>query len=219
MDRNRGFLSSFFNFSGNNTSLKTEIVAGLTTFVTMAYIIIVNPMVLAGPETGTGMDFGAVLTATCLAAGASTLLMGLLANYPFALAPGMGLNAFFTYVLCGSMGLQWQTALGVVFISGCLALIVTLTRVKEIIIRAIPSSLKTAITAGVGLFITFIGLTNGGIVAVDPASILTIGDLSDPEVLLAMTRSCDLCSSGHPQSSGQPADWNCGYGSHRPVRC
>ncbi len=186
-DQKKGLLSKFFDFAGNNTNLRTEILAGLTTFVTMAYIIIVNPMVLAGPETGTGMDYGAVLTATCLAAGASTLLMGLFANYPFALAPGMGLNAFFTYTLCGTMGLSWQTALGVVFISGCLALIVTLTRIKAIIIRAIPASLKAAVSAGVGLFIAFIGLTNGGIVAVSQSSILSAGDLGDPKVLLALT--------------------------------
>ena len=186
MNYNKGWLANFFNFAGNNTNLRTEIIAGLTTFVTMAYIIIVNPLVLAGPETGTGMDYGAVLTATCLAAGASTLLMGLFANYPFALAPGMGLNAFFTYTLCGTMGLSWQTALGVVFISGCIALIVTLTRIKAIVIRAIPASLKAAVSAGVGLFIAFIGLTNGGIVAVSQASILSIGNLGDPKVLLAL---------------------------------
>ncbi|QOX63613.1 NCS2 family permease [Anoxybacterium hadale] len=186
MEHNRGIISAFFNFPENKTNLRTEIVAGLTTFVTMAYIIIVNPMVLAGPETGTGLDYGAVLTATCLAAGASTLLMGLLANYPFALAPGMGLNALFTYYLCGVMGLTWQTALGVVFLSGCLALIVTLTKIKELIIKVIPPSLKAAITAGVGLFITFIGLTNGGIVTDDAATILGIGNLANPKVLLAV---------------------------------
>lgn len=186
MNQNRGRLSNYFDFNGNKTNLKTEIIAGLTTFVTMAYIIIVNPLVLAGPETGTGLDYGAVLTATCLAAGASTLLMGLFANYPFALAPGMGMNAFFTYTLCGAMGLPWQTALGVVFISGCLALLVTLTKIKEIIIRAIPSSLKVAVSAGVGLFITLIGLVNGGIVTANQATILGIGNLGDPKVLLAM---------------------------------
>ena len=186
MDQNRGLLSNYFNFTENKTNLKTEIIAGLTTFVTMAYIIIVNPLVLAGPETGTGMDYGAVLTATCLAAGAATLLMGLLANYPFALAPGMGLNAFFTYTLCGTMGLTWQTALGVVFISGCLALIVTLTKIKEIVIRAIPSVLKAAVSAGVGLFIAFIGLVNGGIIAANQATILGIGNLGDPKVLLTI---------------------------------
>ena len=152
----------------------------------MAYIIVVNPVMLAGAESGTGMDYGAVLTATCLAAGASTLVMGLFANYPFALAPGMGLNAFFTYTLCGAMGLTWQTALGVVFISGCLALVVTLTRIKEIVIRAIPASLKAAVSAGVGLFIAFIGLTGGGIVIVSQASFLGLGSLGDPKVMLAL---------------------------------
>jgi adenine/guanine/hypoxanthine permease len=186
MDQNRGLLSNYFDFKGNQTNLKTEIIAGLTTFVTMAYIIIVNPLMLAGPDTGTGLDYGAVLTATCLAAGASTLLMGVYANYPFALAPGMGLNAFFTYTLCGSMGLSWQTALGVVFISGCIALIVTLTKIKETVIRAIPSSLKSAVSAGVGLFIAFIGLTNSGIVAANEASFLSIGHLGDPKVMLAL---------------------------------
>lgn len=181
-----GVISNFFDFEGNKTNLKTELIAGFTIFVTMAYIIIVNPLVLAGPESGTGLDYGAVLTATCIAAGFSTLLMGLLANYPFALAPGMGLNAFFTYYLCGVTGLSWQVALGVVFVSGCLALVVTLTKVKEIIIRAIPTPLKAAVSAGVGLFITFIGLTNGGIVAADSATVLAIGDLGNPKVLLSV---------------------------------
>ncbi|HWQ78249.1 MAG TPA: NCS2 family permease [Anaerovoracaceae bacterium] len=186
MDQNRGFISNFFDFAGNKTSLKTELVAGLTTFVTMAYIIIVNPLVLAGENSGTGMDFGAVLSATCFASGISTLLMGLISNYPFALAPGMGLNAFFTYTLCGSMGLNWQTALGVVFISGCFALIVTLTNLKRIAIKAIPAHLKVAVTAGVGLFISFIGFTNSGIITANSATIIGIGDFSDPKVLLAV---------------------------------
>jgi len=186
MDQKQGLLPKFFDFAGNRTNLKTEIIAGFTTFATMAYIIIVNPVMLAGPDSGTGLDYGAVLTATCLAAGASTLLMGLFANYPFALAPGMGLNAFFTYTLCGTIGLSWQTALGVVFISGCLALVVTLTKIKEIIIRAIPASLKAAVSTGVGLFIAFIGLASGGIVAVNQASFLGIGSLGDPKVLLAL---------------------------------
>lgn len=186
MNQKQGFLTRYFDFSGNHTNLKTEILAGFTTFATMAYIIIVNPMILAGPGSGTGLDYGAVLTATCMAAGAATLFMGLYANYPFALAPGMGLNAFFVYTLCGTMGLPWQTALGAVFISGCLALIVTMTKVKAIIIRAIPAGLKAAVSAGVGLFIAFIGLINGGIVAANPASVLSIGELGSPKVLLAL---------------------------------
>ena len=133
------------------------------------------------------MDFGAVLTATCLAAALATLVMGLFANYPFALAPGMGLNAFFTYTLCGAMGLTWQVALGVVFISGCLALLITLTKLKELIIRAIPAPLKAAMSAGVGIFIAFIGLTNSGIIIANQATFLGLGNLAEPKVILAMT--------------------------------
>lgn len=186
MKKDEGFLAKFFGFRENGTNLKTEIIAGITTFVTMAYIIIVNPITLAGSDVSTGMDFGAVFMATCLAAAFSTLIMGLVANYPFALAPGMGLNAFFTYGLVGAMGLPWQTALGVVFISGCVALVVTLTGIRETIIRAIPQFLKTATGAGIGLFIAFIGLKNAGIVVSDPATMVTLGDMKDPSVLLAV---------------------------------
>lgn len=180
-------LEKFFGFKENGTTLKTEIIAGLTTFVTMAYIIIVNPLTLAGPDVPPiGLDFGAVMMATCLAAAASTLFMGLYANYPFALAPGMGLNAYFTYGLVAGMGLSWQIALGVVFISGVLALIVTLTRIRETIIRAIPAPLKAATSAGIGLFIAFIGLLNAGIVVAAPATTLAFGKITDPKVLLAI---------------------------------
>ena len=152
----------------------------------MAYIIIVNPQVLASPEAATGMDYGAVLTATCLAAAVATLAMGIVANYPFALAPGMGLNAFFAFTLCGTMGLTWQVALGVVFISGCIALLVTLTNIKRIIIKAIPPSLKAALSAGVGLFIAVIGLTNGGIIIANPSTIVGLGDLTNPVIILEL---------------------------------
>jgi len=179
-------LEQFFNFKENGTTLKTEIIAGLTTFVTMAYIIIVNPLTLAGPEAQTGLDFGAVMTATCVAAAISTLFMGLYANYPFALAPGMGLNAYFTYGLVGGMGLSWQTALGVVFISGFLALVVTVTKLRETIIRAIPAHLKAATSAGIGMFIAFIGFLNAGIIVADPSTTLTFGKVTDPHVLLAI---------------------------------
>lgn len=181
-----GGLAGFFKFAENGTSLKTEIIAGLTTFVTMAYIIIVNPLTLAGPNANTGMDFGAVLMATCLASAFATLVMGLLANYPFALAPGMGLNAFFTYGLVGAMGLPWQVALGAVFISGCIAVLVTLTGIRETIIRAIPMPLKAATGAGIGLFIAFIGLKNAGIIVDNPATFVALGKMSDPHVLLAV---------------------------------
>lgn len=186
MNQNKGYLANHFNFAGNKTNLRTEIIAGLTTFVTMAYIIIVNPQILASPEAGAGMDFGAVLTATCLAAAAATLIMGIFANYPFALAPGMGLNAFFSYTLCGTMGLDWKVALGVVFLSGCIAMLITLTKLKELVIQAIPSPLKAAMSAGVGLFITFIGLTNSGILIAAPATFLSIGDLADTKVILSL---------------------------------
>ncbi|HHU32591.1 MAG: NCS2 family permease [Zhaonellaceae bacterium] len=177
-------LEKFFGFKENGTTLKTEIIAGLTTFVTMAYIIIVNPLTLATPETG--MDFGAVMMATCLSAAFTTLLMGLYANYPFALAPGMGLNAFFSYTLVMHMGVSWETALGVVFISGLIAMLVAVSRIRETVIKAIPMHLKTAIGAGIGLFIAFIGLQNAGIIVDNPATLLGFGKITDPHVLLAI---------------------------------
>lgn len=178
-------LERWFHLAAHETTAKTELLAGLTTFVTMAYIVAVNPLVLAGPNAGTGMDFGAVMVATCLASALSTLVMGLWVNYPFALAPGMGLNAFFAYSLCGAMGLPWQTALGVVFISGCCAVVVTLTRIRETIIAAIPPHLKAAVAAGIGLFIAFIGFKNAGIVVANSATFVSLGQVGTPEVLLA----------------------------------
>ena len=173
--------SRVFALSENGTNVKTEILAGLTTFVTMAYILFVNPLILADA----GMDRGAVFMATALAAAISTLFMGLYANYPFALAPGMGLNAFFAYVMVGSMGLSWQTALGAVFLSGIIAVIVTLTGLRELLIRAIPISMKHAVGAGIGLFIAFIGLVNSGIVVANEATLVDLGDFTQPGTLLA----------------------------------
>lgn len=178
----QGFLDRFFKLSEHGTTVRTEILAGLTTFVTMAYIIIVNPLTLKDA----GMDFNAVFMATILAAAASTLVMGLFANWPFALAPGMGLNAFFAYVLCGAMGLPWQTALGAVFISGVLALLVTVTGLREIMIKAIPTSLKHAVSAGIGFFIMFIGLKNAGIVVANQATFISLSSLKSPEPILAI---------------------------------
>ena len=149
--------------------------------MTMAYILFVNPLILADA----GMDRGAVFMATALAAAISTLFMGLYANYPFALAPGMGLNAFFAYVMVGSMGLSWQTALGAVFLSGIIAVIVTLTGLRELLIRAIPISMKHAVGAGIGLFIAFIGLVNSGIVVANEATLVDLGDFTQPGTLLA----------------------------------
>ncbi|NLZ54967.1 MAG: NCS2 family permease [Thermoanaerobacteraceae bacterium] len=174
-------LDSFFALTENGTDVKTEILAGLTTFVTMAYILFVNPITLEAA----GMDKGAVFMATALASAVATLFMGLYANYPFALAPGMGLNAFFAYVMVGSMGVSWQTALGAVFLSGIIAVIVTLTGLRELLIKAIPVSLKHAVGAGIGLFIAFIGLVNSGIVVANEATLVDLGDFTQPGTLLA----------------------------------
>lgn len=174
-------LDRMFGLTENGTDVKTEILAGLTTFVTMAYILFVNPITLEAA----GMDKGAVFMATALASAVATLFMGLYANYPFALAPGMGLNAFFAYVMVGSMGISWQTALGAVFLSGIIAVIVTLTGLRELLIKAIPVSLKHAVGAGIGLFIAFIGLVNSGIVVANEATLVDLGDFTDPATLLA----------------------------------
>jgi AGZA family xanthine/uracil permease-like MFS transporter len=156
-------------------------VAGVTTFLTMVYIVFVNPAMLAEA----GMDSGAVFVATCLAAAIGTLIMGLWANYPIALAPGMGLNAYFTYGVVNGMGYTWQVALGAVFLSGCLFVLLSLFKVREWIIDAIPRSLKLSISAGVGLFLGFIGLQKAGIVADHPVTLVTLGDLGQPAVWLA----------------------------------
>lgn len=175
-------LENLFKLSENKTNVRTEILAGLTTFMTMAYIIFVNPSIVSE----TGMPFNAVLMATCFSAALSTFLMAFLANYPFALAPGMGLNAYFTYSVVFGMGISWQTALGAVFISGVVFLILSLTKVREMIINAIPNTLKLAISAGIGLFIAFIGLQNAGIVVDNPATLVGLGNLLEPSTLLAV---------------------------------
>jgi AGZA family xanthine/uracil permease-like MFS transporter len=174
-------LERLFKLSEHNTTVRTELLAGLTTFLTMAYIVFVNPAILGDA----GMPKGAVFVATCLIAALGTLIMGLYANYPIALAPGMGLNAYFAYVVVLGMGIPWQTALGAVFISGCLFLIVTLTGLREVILRAIPASLRIAITVGIGLFLAIIALKSAGIVAPSKATYITLGDLHQPAPVLA----------------------------------
>ena len=174
-------LEQFFKLKENGTTVRTEVMAGLTTFLTMAYIIFVNPSILSS----TGMDFGAVFVATCVAAAIGTLIMGLYANYPIALAPGMGLNAYFTYGVVLGMGFTWQVALGAVFLSGVIMLILSILPVREHIINAIPKSLKLAISAGIGLFLAIIGLANAGIIADHPATLVTIGNLAQPAPILA----------------------------------
>ncbi|MCD5329220.1 NCS2 family permease [Chromobacterium piscinae] len=175
-------LESFFKLKEHGTTVKTEVIAGFTTFLTMAYIILVNPLILSS----TGMDLNAVFVATCLAAALGTAIMGLVANYPIALAPGMGLNAYFTFSVVKGMGLSWETALGAVFISGIVFLAVSLFKVREAIVNAIPQSLKFAISAGVGMFLAIIALKNAGVIAPHPETYLTLGDIHKPTTLLAI---------------------------------
>ena len=176
------FLDNYFKLSDNGTTVRTELLAGLTTFLTMAYIIFVNPSILGDA----GMPKDSVFVATCVAAAIGTLIMGLYANYPIGLAPGMGLNAYFAYAVVKGMGFPWQAALGAVFISGCLFLLVSLFRIRELIINAIPHSLRTAIPAGIGLFLALISLKNAGIVAASPATFVTMGDLHQAPPVLAI---------------------------------
>ncbi|QGY01676.1 NCS2 family permease [Methylobacterium mesophilicum SR1.6/6] len=180
--RRAGLLERTFRLAEHGTSVRTEVLAGLTTFLTMAYIVFVNPSILAEA----GMPRGAVFVATCLVAALGSLIMGLYANYPIALAPGMGLNAYFTYVIVQGLGFTWQAALGAVFISGLCFLAVTLTGLRALIVDGIPRSMRIAITVGIGLFLAIIALKNAGVVAASPATFVTLGDLHKPETVLAV---------------------------------
>ncbi len=170
-----------FQLTALGTTVRTEVLAGLTTWLAMAYIVVVNPSILAAA----GMDAGAVFTATCLAAAIASIAMGLLANYPLALAPGMGLNAYFAFAVVLGMKVPWQAALGAVFLSGILFLIVSLMRWREWLINAIPLSLKLGIAAGIGLFLAVIGLQGMGLVVKHPDTMITLGDLKDTKTILA----------------------------------
>lgn len=181
-------ISRYFAVEEHGSTVRTEILAGLTTFLTMAYIIFVNPSILSDA----GMDFGAVFVATCLAAAIGSAIMGLYANYPIALAPGMGLNAFFTYGVVLGMGHSWQAALGAVFVSGVLFVILSILPVREWIVNAIPRSLKMAVSAGIGLFLGIIALKNAGIVVDHPATLVTLGDMTQPTVILAVLGFCAM---------------------------
>ncbi len=178
----RSRLERYFQFAEHNARWRTELLAGLTTFITMAYIIFVNPSILSQ----TGMPLAAVTIATCLAAGVGSVLMGALANYPLALAPGMGLNAYFTYTVVKGTGIPWQTALGAVFISGALFLLLTLGGIRQRLVAAIPHQLHAAVAGGIGLFIALIGLRNSGIVVPASATMVGLGDLHAPSTLLAV---------------------------------
>jgi adenine/guanine/hypoxanthine permease len=174
-------LERVFHLRDNKTTVRRELLGGLTTFMTMAYVVVVNPRILSEA----GMPVEGVLFATCISAAIATLIMGLWANYPIALAPGMSLNAYFTYSIVIGRGVPWQTALGVVFFSGTLFLILTLTNIREQIVNGIPDCLKHGTAAGIGLFIAFIGMRNAHIIVANPATFVALGRVSDPQVRLA----------------------------------
>lgn len=176
-----GLLEKLFKLKAHGTTVKTELIAGLTTFVTMAYIIFVNPNIMAA----SGMDAGAVFVATCIGAAIATLFMGLYANWPVGLAPGMGLNAFFAFTVVGEMGYSWEIALGAVFWSGIIFTAMSFWKIREWVLDAIPESLRYAMTAGVGLFLGMVGLKTAGIVVESPATLVTLGDFTQPTALLS----------------------------------
>lgn len=175
-------MEKFFNLKQKGTNVRTEILAGITTFLAMAYILGVNPGVLSA----SGMDIRAVFTATAISAGVASIIMGLAANYPVALAPGMGVNALFAYTICGAMGYSWQAALAAVFVSGIIFIIISVTGIRKAIINSIPVQMKFAIGAGIGFFIAFIGFKNAGIIVANEATFVGIGNFADPTVLLAL---------------------------------
>ena len=194
----RAALERYFDLAQRGTNIRTEVTAGLTTFLTMAYIAFVNPQILSDA----GMPFDSVFVATCIAAALSTLLMGLYANYPIALAPGMGLNAFFAYGVVLGMGHTWEVALGAVFISGLLFLILSVLPVRRWIIEAIPQGQKLAIAAGIGLFLGIIALRNAGIIQDSPATLVTVGDLTAPGPILALLGFCVIVALASRQVPG-----------------
>lgn len=175
-------VEKFFKLKELNTCIRTEVIAGLTTFMTMAYIIFVNPAMISQ----TGIDFGSAMTATCVSAAAATIMMGLYVNYPIALAAGMGENAFFTYTVCLTMGISWQAALGCVFIEGVIFVILTLTKFRQKLIDIIPASIRYATACGIGLLIAFVGLIDAGFVVGHPSTLVTLGDIISPPAIVAV---------------------------------
>ena len=175
-------LERYFEFAHLGTNWRTEILAGVTTFLTMAYIVLVNPAILAAA----GIPLPAVTAATCLSAAFGSILMGVVARYPIALAPGMGLNAYFTYTVCLKMHIPWQTALGAVFLSGIIFLALTAAGIRQMILRSIPHELYAAVASGIGLFIAFIGFRNAGLIVSDPATLVGIGNIRNPTTALAL---------------------------------
>src|SRR5215469_11038403 len=178
----RDFLERYFEFRHLGTNWRTEILAGVTTFLTMAYIVLVNPAILSAA----GVPLQAVTAATCLSAALGSILMGVFARYPIALAPGMGLNAYFAYTVCLKLHVPWQTALGAVFLSGVIFLALTAVGVRQMILRSIPHELYAAVASGIGLFIAFIGFRNAGLVVSDPATFVSLGNVRNPTTALAL---------------------------------
>ena len=191
-------LERLFQLQAHGTTVRKELVAGITTFLTMAYIIVVNPNMLSA----TGMDYGAVFVATCLAAAVGTLIMGLWANYPIVLAPGMGLNAFFSFTVVGSMGYSWEVALGAVFLSGMIFFSLSIFKIREWIINSIPMSLRFGISAGIGFFLALIALQNAGIVVDHPATLVGLGDIKTPESLLFFAGFVLICALSFRRITG-----------------
>src|SRR5579859_4602245 len=175
-------LERYFEFHRLGTNWRTEVLAGVTTFLTMAYIVLVNPAILAQ----SGMPLPAVTAATCLSAAFGSILMGVVARYPIALAPGMGLNAYFTYTVCLKMHIPWQTALGAVFLSGVIFLALTAAGIRQMILKSIPHELYAAVASGIGLFIAFIGFRNAGLIVSDPATFVSLGNVRNPTTALAL---------------------------------
>ncbi|HEY5895069.1 MAG TPA: NCS2 family permease [Chthoniobacterales bacterium] len=192
-----GPLDRFFKLRKNGTTVGREIIAGITTFAAMAYILVVNPGILSNA----GMPKPALVTATAVGAAIGTIIMALLANLPLALAPGMGINAFFAFTICLGMGVPWQSALALVFVNGCIFLALSVSGIREKIVNALPNTLKAAVCGGVGLFIAFIGLKNGGLVVANPATFVSMGDISTPSIALfgiGILVTCTFVARGTP---------------------
>ncbi|MCM8798135.1 MAG: NCS2 family permease [Candidatus Omnitrophica bacterium] len=177
-----GKMSKFFALKSLGTNWRTEIIAGFTTFMTMAYIIFVNPAILSV----TGMDFGAVMVATCLVTALTTILMGIYTNYPIALAPGMGMNAYFAYTVCLGMGISWEVALGCVFIEGVIFILLTLSKFRQKLFDAVPQTIRIAVACGIGLLIAFVGLKDAGIIISHPSTFVSLGKITSPYAMLSL---------------------------------
>ena len=195
---NQNVLERIFNLSANGTNVRTELTAGLTTFLAMCYIIIVNPLILGE----TGMDMGAVFVATCIASAIGCFVMGFVGNYPIALAPGMGLNAYFTFAVVKGMGVPWQVALGAVFVSGIIFILFSFFKVREMLVNALPMGLKMSIAAGIGLFLSLIALKGSGIIVASDATLVKLGDIHQPAALLVLAGFAMVVALGHFRVKG-----------------